>query len=152
MRKVPYHGYCFVCGDTSKIGLNATMFLMDDSSLEAEYEFGIDFQGPPGYVHGAASFSLLDEVMGICAWASGYSVVLKHMEIEYLKMVPLYRRIRAVGRIERIEDNRKVFVIGEILDESETYIKARGLYIVLESELLKNVSKAHISNPVPNKS
>ncbi len=152
MRKIPYHGYCFVCGNTSKRGLNAVLFLMDDGSLEAEYEFSIDFQGPPGYVHGAASFSLLDEVMGICAWASGYSVVLKHMEIEYFKMIPLYKRIRAVGRIERIEDNKKVFVVGEILDEGEIYIKARGLYIVLESELLKNVSKVHISNPVLDKS
>jgi len=140
MFKIPFHGYCFVCGEASKKGLNATLFLMDDNSVEAEYIFDINFQGPPGFVHGAASFSLLDEVMGICAWANGYSVVLRHMEIEYFKMVPLYKRIKAIGRIEKVEDNKKVFVIGEILDEKEIYIKAKGLYIVLENELLKNVS------------
>jgi acyl-coenzyme A thioesterase PaaI-like protein len=85
MFKIPEHGYCFVCGSSSKKGLNATLFLMDDRSVCCEYEFDINFQGPPGFVHGAASFSLLDEV-----------------------------------------------------------IRARGLYILVENELLGNVKKVFI--------
>ncbi|MFZ8846923.1 MAG: hypothetical protein ACO2O6_07005 [Candidatus Hydrothermia bacterium] len=50
-----------------------------------EYEFDINFQGHPGFVHGASSFSLLDEV-----------------------------------------------------------IRARGLYILVENELLGNVKKVFI--------
>jgi hypothetical protein len=47
MFKIPEHGYCFVCGNSSKKGLNATLFLMDDRSVCCEYEFDINFQGPP---------------------------------------------------------------------------------------------------------
>jgi len=144
MFKIPEHGYCFVCGNSSKKGLNATLFLMDDRSVCCEYEFDINFQGPPGFVHGAASFSLLDEVMGICAWSNGYNVLLRHMDIEYFKMVPLYKRIKAIGRIEKVEENKKIFVIGEIIYENEVYIRARGLYILVENELLGNVKKVFI--------
>lgn len=137
--KIPEHGYCFGCGKASKKGLNATFYLdTETGTVHTEYVYNIHHQGPPGYAHGGAIFTLLDETMGITAWVNGYSVVLRHIEVDYERAVPLGKRIKFEGKVERVEEDRKVFIVGRVYDEDGDYIRARGLYIHVEHDLFRH--------------
>lgn len=146
MIRIPEHGYCFGCGKASKKGLNATLYYDPETrSVRAEYIYTIHHQGPPGYAHGGATFTLLDEVMGVTAWVNGYSVMLRHMDIDYMRPVPLGKRIFFEGKIDEVVDDRKIFIRGRIYDEEGDFIVARGLYVHVEHDLFRQYRRLLMS-------
>ena len=65
-RKLPEHGWCFVCGSENPHGIGLTLWVDDDGILTSEFTLNDAQQGPPSYAHGGASAAILDEAMGLC--------------------------------------------------------------------------------------
>jgi uncharacterized protein (TIGR00369 family) len=129
-RQLPYHGWCFVCGNENPHGIGITMFVDDDGVLTSEFTLNKSHQGPPGHTHGGASAAILDETMGLVVWAAGHKVVAANLEINYHKPLPLNQTLKVETRITQIEE-RKIFSTGEIqLADSTVAVSGRGIYVI----------------------
>ncbi len=129
-RKLPEHGWCFVCGSENPHSIGLTLWVDDDGTLTSEFTLNDAQQGPPSYAHGGASAAILDEAMGLVVWAAGLKVAAVNLEISYQKPLPLHQPLRVEARITQ-KDQRKVFSSGEIkLADGITAVSGRGIYVV----------------------
>lgn len=129
-RKLPEHGWCFVCGTENPHSIGITMWVDDDGVMTSEFTLTEAQQGPPGLSHGGASAAILDETMGLVVWAAGMKVAAVNIEINYLKPLPLHQPLKLEARITE-KDDRKVFSTGEIhLPDGTVAVSGRGIYVV----------------------
>ncbi len=129
-RKLPEHGWCFVCGSENPHSIGLTWWVDDDGILTSEFMLNNAHQGPPNHAHGGASAAILDEAMGLVIWAAGLKVAAVNLEINYHKPLPLYQPLRVEARITQ-KDERKIFSAGEIkLAGGITAVSGRGIYVV----------------------
>jgi acyl-coenzyme A thioesterase PaaI-like protein len=139
-RKLPEHGWCFVCGSENPHSIGLTLWVDDDGILTSEFALNDAQQGPPSYAHGGASAAILDEAMGLVVWAAGLEVAAVNLEINYQKPLPLHQSLRVEARITK-KDQRKIFSSGEIkLADGKTAVSGRGIYVVAP-QLFKNVNQ-----------
>ncbi len=137
-RKLPEHGWCFVCGSENPHGIGLTWWVDEHGALTSEFTLTKAQQGPPGHVHGGASAAILDEAMGLVVWAAGHKVAAVNLEINYHKPLPLDVTLFLAARITQIEE-RKIFSSGEIrLTDGLAAVSGRGIYVVAP-ELFANV-------------
>jgi uncharacterized protein (TIGR00369 family) len=129
-RKLPEHGWCFVCGTENPHSIGIEMWVDDDGVMTSEFTLTDAQQGPPGFSHGGASAAILDETMGLVVWAAGMKVAAVNLEINYHKPLPLHQPLKLEARITE-KDNRKVFSSGEIrLPDGTIAVSGRGIYVV----------------------
>jgi uncharacterized protein (TIGR00369 family) len=137
-RQLPYHGWCFVCGDENPHGIGITMFVDDEGVLTSEFTLNKAHQGPPGHTHGGASAAILDETMGLVVWAAGHQVVAANLEINYHKPLPLNQPLKVETRITQVGE-RKIVSTGEIqMADSTVAVSGRGIYVIAP-QLFENV-------------
>ncbi|HNN14926.1 MAG TPA: PaaI family thioesterase [Anaerolineales bacterium] len=128
--QIPYHGWCFVCGNENPHGLGITMFVDDDGLLTSEFTLGQAQQGPPGHSHGGASAAILDEMMGLVVWAAGHKVLAANININYRKMLPLFQPLMAEAHITEV-GARKILSVGRILlPDATVAVEGSGVYVV----------------------
>src|SRR5689334_13497315 len=129
-RQLPYHGWCFVCGNENPHSIGITMFVDEQGVLTSEFTLNEAHQGPPGHTHGGASAAILDETMGLVVWAAGHKVVAANLEINYHKPLPLHAPLTVEARITQVGE-RKIFSTGEIkLTDSTVAVSGRGIYVI----------------------
>jgi uncharacterized protein (TIGR00369 family) len=132
--------YCFGCGPANPQGLHLA-FATDTTDREhptAVAHFQLDrlHEGPPGYVHGGIIATLLDEAMSKINRPLDVLAVTRHMEIDYLRPVPLYQPLTVTSRHLRRE-GRKLFHQAEILDANGMALaRSKGVFIELDKTLL----------------
>jgi len=103
--------------------------LLDDGSVSAEHTISEAQQGPPGYAHGGALASLLDEAMGAASWFSGKFTVSVHLGFDYQRPVAVGADIRIVGKVDRRE-GRKIFTSGAILlADGSVAVTGEGIFV-----------------------
>jgi len=137
-RQLPYHGWCFVCGNENPHSIGMTWWVDEEGTLTSDFVLDLAKQGPPGYAHGGASAAILDEAMGLVVWAAGHKVAAVNLEINYRKPVPLEQPLRLEARITE-QDERKIFSSGEIvLADGSVAVSGRGIY-VSAPKLFENV-------------
>jgi uncharacterized protein (TIGR00369 family) len=129
-RQLPYHGWCFVCGNENPHSIGLTWYVDDEGVMTSEFTLNESQQGPPGHAHGGASAAILDEAMGLVVWAAGHKVAAVNLEINYHKPLPLNQTLTLEARITQM-DERKIFSAGEIrLADSTVAVSGRGIYVV----------------------
>jgi len=122
--------HCFGCGLSNPSGLRLKFFVDLDKNIVCHTRLARRFAGPPGHAHGGIIATLLDEAMSKANRQFGIAAMTRHMEVEYLKPVPLLktleltaRHLSASGRRHRCE--------AQLLDSSETVL-AHALAIFIE--------------------
>ena len=81
--------HCFGCGQENRTGLRLKFFVDDEHRIVCHVRVPRRFEGPPGHVHGGVIATLLDEAMSKANRQFGIVAMTRHMEVEYLKPVPL---------------------------------------------------------------
>jgi uncharacterized protein (TIGR00369 family) len=136
-RQLPYHGWCFVCGNENPHSIGVTWFI-EDGLLTSEFTLNQAQQGPPGHAHGGASAAILDEAMGLVVWAAGHKVAAVNLEINYHKPLPLNQKIFIEAKVSQVEE-RKIFSVGKIkLADSTFAVSGSGIYVAAP-QLFENV-------------
>jgi acyl-coenzyme A thioesterase PaaI-like protein len=132
--------HCFGCGPANPQGLHL-IFSTDTSDKAhpiATAHFNLDrlHEGPPGHIHGGVVATLLDEAMSKLNRPLNVLAMTRHMEVDYLRPVPLYQPLVLVRRhISR--EGRKLFHQAEIqTPNGEVLARAKALFIVLDAKLL----------------
>lgn len=127
--QIPYHGWCFVCGNENPHSIGITMYVDDHGVLSAEFVLNEAQQGPPGHAHGGASAAILDEAMGLVVWAAGHQVAAVHVEVDYRQPLPLHAALTVTARVTR-KERHKIFSVGEIrLADATIAVSGRGIYV-----------------------
>lgn len=121
----------FVSGDQTGNRFRMTYFRDPEQNLVARVWFGPVTEGPPGHAHGGSIAAVLDEVLGLAAWAAGHSVVVGNLNVSFRQLLPIQTVVQVNARIASIE-GRKVMVHGEIHSlDGEVYARGEALCITL---------------------
>ncbi|WP_236864590.1 PaaI family thioesterase [Brevibacterium daeguense] len=101
----------------------------DGDESRCELTLPLQYQGPPGRVHGGIVATMLDHVLGNAANAGGRPrSYTRYLNVSYDAATPVGEPLVVVGRTAR-HDGRKRFMEGEILCHGEVRVRAEGLWI-----------------------
>jgi acyl-coenzyme A thioesterase PaaI-like protein len=139
--------HCFGCGPANPQGLHLTFTTdtSDPSAITATCHFQLDriHEGPPGHIHGGIVAALLDEAMSKLNRPLNVLAMTRHMEVDYLKPVPLYQPLVLVAHhLNRATKpdgthDRKIFHQAEIQRPDGTVLaRSKGLFIAIDAKLL----------------
>jgi uncharacterized protein (TIGR00369 family) len=132
--------HCFGCGPANPQGLHLT-FTTDTAdrghpTAVAHFQLDRHYEGPPGYVHGGIIATLLDEAMSKINRPLDVLAVTRHMEIDYLRPVPLYQPLTVTSR-HLHREGRKLFHQAEIRSSDGTALaRGKGVFVELDKNLL----------------
>lgn len=121
----------FVSGDPTGERFRVRYYRDHANLLVARIWFGPETEGPPGNAHGGSIAAVLDEVLGLAAWAAGYAIVVGRLNIHFQKLLPLRTVVEVRSRVVSVE-GRKVMVHGGIHGpEGVVYAEADCLCITI---------------------
>jgi acyl-coenzyme A thioesterase PaaI-like protein len=125
----------FVSGDPEGNRFRVSYYRGPAHHLKAKVWFGPETEGPPGHAHGGAMAAVVDEVLGLAAWAAGYSIVVGNLNISFRNMLPLHKVVSVETKVISVE-GRKVMVHGRIYCEKTTYAVGECLCITIQPKNL----------------
>ena len=132
--------FCFGCGPDNPQGLHLA-FTIDAANpgnitATSTVHLSRTHEGPPGFVHGGILATLLDEAMSKLNRPLGVLAMTRHMEVDYLRPVPLHTTFTLTSRHLRRE-GRKLFHSAELFASDGTVLtRAKGLFVVLDPALV----------------
>jgi acyl-CoA thioesterase FadM len=136
---IPHQPYCMGCGPENPATLGLRL-RREGARIHGEATLGRIHEGAPGYAHGGAVATLLDDAFGFVAMGSGHPAVTARLEVDYRAPVligqPLV--IETWDESERPED-RKRHLRGELRD-------AGGKVLAEASALFVRVDPSHFHN------
>ena len=119
----------FVSGEPEGERFRVVYFRDESAQLVARVWFGPETEGPPGHAHGGAMAAVLDEVLGLAAWAAGHPIVVGNLNVDFRQLLPLQKVMQVESEIIKVE-GRKILVHGRIIDaEGTVFAKADCLCI-----------------------
>ena len=74
--------------------------------------------------------AVLDEVLGLAAWAAGYPIVVGNLNVSFRNLLPLQKVVTVESKIVSAE-GRKVMVHGRIYCGKATYAVGECLCITI---------------------
>jgi acyl-coenzyme A thioesterase PaaI-like protein len=120
----------FVSGDPEGNRFRVRYYKDQEQHLKARIWFGPETEGPPGHAHGGSVAAVMDEVLGLCAWAAGYPIVVGNLSVSFRNLLPLEKVVTVEGKIISAE-GRKVMVHGRIFCGKTTYAAGECLCITI---------------------
>lgn len=125
----------YVSGEPDGDRLRVRYFVRDhDGAFVGKAWFGPGTEGPPGHAHGGSVAALLDEAMGMGAWAAGHSVVAVKVTIQFRAMVPLGTEAVLESWVDAV-NGRKVSTRGRLSGPDDVeYAVSDGLFLILDAE------------------
>ena len=120
----------FVSGEPDGNRFRVRYYKDREQHLKARIWFGPETEGPPGSAHGGSVAAVLDEVLGLAAWAAGYPIVVGNLSISFRNLLPLQKVVTVESKIISAE-GRKVMVHGRIFCDKATYAAGECLCITL---------------------
>jgi acyl-coenzyme A thioesterase PaaI-like protein len=108
----------FVSGDQTGNRFRMKYFRDQQGDLVARVWFGPVTEGPPSHAHGGSIAAVLDEVLGLAAWAAGHRIVVGNLNVSFRQLLPIQTVVQVHTRVISVQ-GRKVMVNGEVcsLDE-----------------------------------
>jgi acyl-coenzyme A thioesterase PaaI-like protein len=90
-------------------------------------------QGAPGFAHGGALATALDDALGTVLVVVGRPGVTARLEVDYRRPAFLDRAYSVEAWLER-EDGRKITMSAELRDGAEVVAEARALFLQVDAE------------------
>lgn len=110
-------------------------FSKNEKRVKGVIQFGPYTQGPPGCVHGGASATVMDSIIGVCVNKSYPGCVTASLTMNYKSLLPLGATAFVESWIDKVE-GRKVYALAELRspDGKVLYSSASALFIQLQSQ------------------
>ena len=124
---------CVACGKDNPEGMKLKFYLNEESRRAVcEFKLSRRYTGPPGHAHGGIIATILDEAMGKVNKFRNVVALTKKMEIEYMKPVPLGKKLTASGREQEV--NGRIHInVAEISNENgEILARSTGTFIAVD--------------------
>jgi len=120
----------FVSGEPEGNRFRVRYFRDENKHLHARFWFGPETGGPPGHAHGGAVAAVMDEALGLAAWAAGYPIVVGNLNISFRNMLPLEKVVTLESEVVSIE-GRKIMVHGRLFHGETLYAEGKCLCITI---------------------
>ena len=120
----------FVSGDPEGNRFRVNYYRNEEQQLRARIWFGPETEGPPGHAHGGSMAAVLDEVLGLAAWAAGYAIVVGNLNVSFRNLLPLQQVVTIESRVVSAA-GRKVMVHGRICSGDTTFAEGECLCITI---------------------
>ena len=120
----------FVSGEPDGNRFRVCYFRDEKKHLHARIWFGPETEGPPGHAHGGAVAAVMDEGLGLAAWAAGYPIVVGNLNVSFRNLLPLQKVVTVESRVITAE-GRKVMVHGRIFCGEAIYAEGECLCITI---------------------
>lgn len=123
----------FVSGEPDGDRYRVRYYRNPAGELRARVWFGPETEGPPGHAHGGAMAAVLDEVLGLAAWAAGYPIVVGNLNVSFKQLLPLQRVVTVESEVVSAI-GRKVLVHGRICSGEQAYASGECLCITIPGQ------------------
>ena len=120
----------FVSGEPDGNRFRVRYYRDGEQHLQARIWFGPETEGPPGHAHGGSMAAVLDEVLGLAAWAAGYPIVVGNLNVSFRNLLPLQKVVTVESRVVSAA-GRKVMVHGRICHGETVYAEGECLCITI---------------------
>lgn len=120
----------FVSGEPDGNRYRIRYYRNQEQCLRARIWFGPETEGPPAHAHGGSMAAVLDEVLGLAAWAAGYPVVVGNLNVSFRNLLPL-EQVVTVESVIISAEGRKVMVHGRICSGETIFAEAECLCITV---------------------
>jgi acyl-coenzyme A thioesterase PaaI-like protein len=128
----PHHPHCLGCGPDNPGSLGLRLAI-DGERVTGEVVLDERHQGAPGFAHGGAVATALDDTLGTLLVVLGQPGVTARLEVNYRRPAFLGRRFRLEAEVERVE-GRKIHMTALMRDDGEVVADARALFIQVEPD------------------
>ena len=128
----PHHPNCLGCGPDNPGSLGLRLAI-DGERVTGEVTLDERHQGAPGFAHGGAVATALDDTLGTLLVVLGQPGVTASLEVNYRRPAFLGRRFRLDAEVERIE-GRKIHMTARMRDDGDVVAEARALFIQVEPD------------------
>lgn len=119
-------------------------FEITETEVIATVVYGPAYEGPPGCLHGGFIAAGFDEVLGFAQGLSGQPGMTGRLEVTYRSPTPLYRQVRYVGRLDRVE-GRKIFASATLHAGDTLCAEATGLFISMRPEVFERLLRLRLA-------
>ena len=120
----------FVSGEPDGNRFRVRYYRDADQHLHARIWFGPETEGPPDHAHGGSLAAVMDEALGLAAWAAGYPIVVGNLNVSFRTMLPLQKVVTVESQVVSAE-GRKVMVHGRIFSGKTVYAEGECLCITI---------------------
>ena len=125
---IPAHQpHCLGCGPENPASMGLKLRIQGDRIL-GSVRFDRRQEGAPGFAHGGAVATVLDDALGTVLILVQRPAVTANLNIDFRAPAFLGRELSVEARCERI-DGRKLHLVGRLLDGEEIIAEGRGLFI-----------------------
>ncbi len=126
-----HHPDCLGCGADNPHGHHLAVRRRGDGVVAA-HVFDERHVGAPGFAHGGAVATVLDDLFGFLLYRTGQPAVTRSLTVDYLSPVFLGVSYELAGRIVEME-GRRLFVEAEVTDTKKGLVaRARALFVVVD--------------------
>lgn len=120
----------FVSGEPAGERFRVRYYRDADLHLHARIWFGPETQGPPGHAHGGAIAAVMDEALGLAAWAAGYPIVVGNLNVSFRNLLPLETVVTLESEVVSVE-GRKIMVHGRLFCGETLFAEGQCLCITI---------------------
>jgi acyl-coenzyme A thioesterase PaaI-like protein len=128
----PHSARCLGCGPDNPAGINLRV-REEGGRIVGEATLGSDHEGAPGYAHGGAVATLLDDAFGFVAMLTGHPAVTARLEVDYRAPVLTGTPLAVEAWDESEPGDRKRRLRG-VLRDADGRVLAEGsaLFVVVD--------------------
>lgn len=126
----PHQPNCLGCGDENPLGLRLRM-RPHGEGVAGEVTFRREHEGAPGFVHGGAVATALDDAFGMMLMRLRRPAVTARLEVDYRRPALIDRRYMVRAECARSE-GRKLFFEASLLDGDTVIAAAHSLFVEVE--------------------
>jgi acyl-coenzyme A thioesterase PaaI-like protein len=109
-------------------------FEVEGDHVVGRGSFGLQYEGPPGCVHGGFVAAAFDEVLGMAQSLTGKTGMTGTLTVRYRRPTPLHQDLRFVARVDRVE-GRKIFASSTLHHGEMLCAESEGIFISTDFEL-----------------
>jgi acyl-coenzyme A thioesterase PaaI-like protein len=128
----PHHPHCLGCGPENPAGLGLRLAIEDDR-VKGELTLDDRHQGAPGFAHGGAVATALDDTLGTLLIVLGHPGVTARLEVNYRRPAFLGRRFELEAWVDHVE-GRKIHMAAEMREDGDVVADAAALFIAVDRE------------------
>lgn len=132
-----YVANCPVMGRGNVVAPHVEFDRLPDGTFRGEVTLGLEYQGPPGCVHGGIVSLLFDVVLGRANFHSGTTGMTVCLDVDYHSPTPILEPLVITGRQVRAE-GRKVWSQAAIHSGDRLCATAEGFFVVPGDLILDN--------------
>lgn len=125
---------CYGCGEEAPQGLHLEMYAGEDFVVHARMAVEARFEGGPGVIHGGVLSTAFDDVMGMAPLLIGPSAVTVHLEVDYLRPIPIGSTLEFTATLLG-RQRRKLYTEGSahIGDPDAPVAMAHGIFVSINA-------------------